>query len=238
VGDVQVTAPSLAAVDAANKAVWDRVLRRDRPTYPDEQVVRFLAGRAGSGRPTGGRGLDVGFGSGRHLALLMEQGYQASGIEVLEEAVTAAAAQFAGAPRLGELVTADLRDRPFPDGHFRVAIAWGVVFVRPSEEMLTDLKALHAMLEPGGGLCVNFRTTDDWLVGRGEQVGPSSWVLDERAGPYAGAFYTFVTAGEAAALLDRAGFEVDDHQRVELWKHHASQRHTWWTFQATRRAGR
>jgi hypothetical protein len=231
-------APGLATVDAGNRLVWDRILRADRPGYPDEQVVRFLAARAAAGLPTGGEALDAGFGSGRHLALLMEQGYRASGIEVLEPAVRDAAARFAGAPGLGELVVGDLRDRPFADGRFQVAVAWGVVFVRPPDEMVTDLKALHAMLEPGGGLCVNFRTTDDWLVGRGEQAGPSSWLLDERAGPYAGAFYTFLTAGEAATLLDRAGFEVVDHQRVELWKHGASRRHTWWTFSATRRPDR
>jgi hypothetical protein len=67
---------SLESVDATNREVWSRILDQAELLYPDEQVVRFLARR---GRVRDGAGLDVGFGSGRHLKVLMDHGYRASG---------------------------------------------------------------------------------------------------------------------------------------------------------------
>jgi SAM-dependent methyltransferase len=223
---------SLESVDATNREVWSRILDQAELLYPDEQVVRFLARR---GRVRDGAGLDVGFGSGRHLKVLMDHGYQASGIEVIQDALDIAAKRFGDHPLMGELRLADMRGDAFPPGSFDVAVAWGVTFVRPKDEILTDLEGLARMLKPGGGLCVNFRTTDNWLYGLGEQVGESSWVLDDRAGVYSGAYYTFLTADEATGLLEKAGFQVDDMERFELWRDRATKRHSWWNFTATRR---
>ena len=225
---------TLESVDATNRRVWSRILDEAELLYPDEQVVRFLAARARGGE-RGGTGLDVGFGSGRHLKLLMDYGYRACGIEVIPDAIELARKRFGGHPLLGELALADMRGDAFAPESFEVAIAWGVVFVRPKEEFLTDLRGLRRMLVPGGGLRVNFRTTDNWLYGLGEQVGESSWVLDERAGVYAGAYYTFLTREEAAGLLEEAGFRIDDVERAELWRDGATKRHSWWNFSATRR---
>jgi hypothetical protein len=167
--------------------------------------------------------------------VLMDHGYQASGIEVIPDAIEVAGKRFGEHPLLGELRLADMRGDAFGPASFDVAVAWGVVFVRPKDEILTDLEGLARMLKPGGGLCVNFRTTDNWLYGLGEQVGESSWVLDDRAGVYSGAYYTFLTGTEATELLERAGFEVGQMERVELWRDRATKRHSWWTFSATRR---
>jgi SAM-dependent methyltransferase len=226
---------STHSIDADNQAAWTRILQANELAYPDEQVVRFLAGRYGpAGVPAGANALDVGFGSGRHLRLLLDYGFSAHGLEVVPEAVEVARRRLGGDPLLGELKVADVRDHPFPDGFFEVAVAWGVMFLRPPEQMEADLGAVRRMLAPGGGLAVNFRTLDNWLVGRGRQIGPSSWVLDERAAEYRGMSYTFLSDEQAAALLERAGFRIEDYQRLELWRERASRRHSWWSFWVTR----
>jgi SAM-dependent methyltransferase len=226
---------STHSIDADNQAAWTRILLANELAYPDEQIVRFLAARYGeTGVPAGANGLDVGFGSGRHLKLLMDYGFKAHGLEVVPEALDVAGRRFGGDPLLGELKVADMRAHPFPDGFFEVAVAWGVVFLRPPEEILADLRALHRMLAPGGGLAVNFRTHDNWLVGRGRQISPSTWVLDEQAADYAGITYTFLTDDQAVELLEGAGFTIDDYQRVELWRDRGTRRHSWWSFWVTR----
>ena len=229
---------STHSIDAGNRTAWTRILRDNELAYPDEQVVRYLAARYGqNGAPRGAHALDVGFGSGRHLRLLMDYGFNAHGLEVVASAPEVAERRYGDDPLLGELKVADMRDHPFPDGLFDFAVAWGVVFLRPPEEMLTDLRALHRMLAPGGALAVNFRTMDNWLVGLGEQTGPSSWVLDDRAGAYRDLSYTFLGAEQAAGLLEAAGFQVGDHQRIEQWRERATKRNSWWTFMVTRPAG-
>jgi SAM-dependent methyltransferase len=226
---------STHSIDAGNQTAWARILRANELTYPDEQVVRFLAARYGeAGVPAGANALDVGFGSGRHLRLLMDYGFTSHGLEVVPEAVDVARRRLGGNRLLGELKVADVRDHPFPDASFEVVVAWGVLFLRPPEQIEADLRAVHRMLAPGGGLAVNFRTEDNWLVGRGRQTGPSSWVLDERAAEYRDISYTFLSDEQAAGLLERAGFRIDDYQRVELWRERASRRHSWWSFWVTR----
>jgi SAM-dependent methyltransferase len=228
---------STHSIDASNRDAWTRILRDAELAYPDEQIVRFLAARYGQdGPPAAANALDVGFGSGRHLKLLMDYGFKAHGLEVVPDAIEVARRRFGQDPLLGELKVADMRDHPFPDGFFEVAVAWGVVFLRPPEEILADLRALHRMLAPGGGLAVNFRTHENWLVGRGRQTGESSWVLDQRAENYRGISYTFLTDVQAAGLLEQAGFTIDDFQRVELWRDRGTRRHSWWSFWVTRPA--
>jgi hypothetical protein len=81
---------------------WDALHRQEwfRPVYPSEYVVRFPVGRfrdalARGERP---RALDIGFGGGRHLRLLCELGFEASGVAISREGLDHARAMLA---RLG-----------------------------------------------------------------------------------------------------------------------------------------
>jgi hypothetical protein len=105
---------STHSIDADNQAAWTRILLANELAYPDEQVVRFLAARYGqTGVPAGANGLDVGFGSGRHLKLLMDYGFKAHGLEVVPEALDVAGRRFGGEALLGELKVADMRTYTF-----------------------------------------------------------------------------------------------------------------------------
>ncbi len=90
------------------------------------------------------------------------------------------------------------------------------------------------MMRPGGKLIVNFRTPDNWFAELGERVDSTTIVADERAGPYAGATYTFLDLEAAAGLLHDAGFDVTETERLDLLAGPDLRQNSWWLFTAAR----
>lgn len=212
----------------ATRSLKDHVL-----LYPSEDLVRFLS-RIKSRLPQRAEGLDIGFGSGRHLKLMMDFGIRAHGVDLSPQALRAFRAHFADSPLLGELVTGDLSDLAFGAERLDVVILWGVLFLRPAAQMRTDLAHLAQMLKPGGSLCVNFRTEDNWFFGLGEELSPGHYLLDDRAGPYHDALYSFVDEGEARAIVTSAGLQIESFERCDYWKGPQQQRHSWYIVGARR----
>ena len=219
--------------------LWGNELRARRMRYPDEDVVRFLAwasaGRADTLGDTRsfGEGLDVGFGSGRHLAALSDFGYRANGIEIIDQPLDALRAELADCT-LGELKIAALDTMPFPAESMDVATLWGMIFYRTLEHMRADLATTRAMLRSGGKCLVNFRARDNWFAELGEPVDAHTMVLDERAGPYANMTYTFVDLDEATALCTDAGLTVEQVKRVERFDPYPERHHAWWILWCSR----
>src|SRR5690606_17805341 len=107
---------------------------------------------------------------------------------------------------IGQLVAGSLENPPFPEESFDVIVAWGVMFLRPLEEMKRDFLVMNRLLKPGGQMVVNFRTKDNWFFGQGIPLTDDTYQLDEKAGPYAGMCYTFLDADQSSALLKDSGF--------------------------------
>ncbi len=214
---------------------WVRELRRNVLLYPDNAVVALLS-RAYPDRelPAASEALDIGFGSGRHVRLLLEFGFSAHGIELFEQAVVDARRSLGEYPGLGRLDVADVSDHPFPSGTLECVVSWGAAFFRPMDAMLDDLRVVHDMMRPGGKLIVNFRTPDNWFAELGERVDSTTIVADERAGPYAGATYTFLDLEAAAGLLHDAGFDVTETERLDLLAGPDLRQNSWWLFTAAR----
>jgi len=220
--------------DEANRAASSRQVRQHRLVYPDERVVCFLA-RHYADRPANAqrRALDVGCGSGRHLRLFLDYGFQAYGIDYSAEAIAVAREFLSAHPLLREIKQADLADGGFPAGFFDTVLCWGTMFLRPCQDIVRDLRRVYRALAPGGRLLLNFRTRDNWFFGLGAELDqPGTYVLDERAGPYQGMRYTFLDAPAAGELLSQAGFQVENSERVDLWEARCTQRHSWWVFWA------
>lgn len=221
-----------ADVDKENLTAWVRHYRRPGPLlYPDERIVTFLAGQFRDREANRNRkALDIGFGSGRHVSLLADYGFQVYGIDYNEEAVEAARKRFAGVDHVRELVTGRLEDPPFPEGMFDVILAWGVMFLRPLEEMKRDLRVVNRLLKPDGKMIINFRTKHNWFFGKGVPLSDDTYHLDQTAGPYSGMFYTFLDVDQARSLLEETDFNVINYERLDLWKENGTKQHSWHIF--------
>ncbi len=225
----------ISTINAQTQDFSARTLANHQLGYPNEYVVRFLADFSSNSALTSLplEGLDIGFGAGQHLRLLMDYGFRASGIELVPEAGDRARAQLA-CPLLGDVWIGDFRSVPLHSGQFDVIICWGVAFLRPLPEMQSDLAYIYSLLKPGGQLCVNFRTPDNWFYGLGQLITDSYFCLDERAGVYAGAYYTFVDEATTRHLIASAGFELVNLERWDWWKNNLRQQHSWWVVWAKR----
>jgi SAM-dependent methyltransferase len=169
----------------------ERIVGMSDMVWPDEDVVRGVA-RAFGSIPREARhtlqALDVGFGTGRHIVYLLREGFSVSGLDYAENAMASATARVEQLGLKADLRLEELGTATFPLASFDLIIAWGALFLKPDEEMQSDLHTVHELLRPGGVLVADFRTPRNWFHGLGAPVGDHGFQLDERAGPYAGSF--------------------------------------------------
>ena len=207
---------------------WAKALQRHRLGYPDTHIVRFLASRAGTAQENRLRGIDVGFGSGQHLRTLAEFGYETWGTELLEGEVARLTELAGEALHGGQLLAGHLHELPELRGQFDVALAWGVAALNAPSQLNRWLTGFRDLLKPAGRACLNFRGQDTWFHGLGRSVEPGCYLLDERAGPYANAVFTFLDEAGVRRAMAEAGFVIENLQRDDWWKNNLSEHHSWW----------
>ncbi len=114
--------------------------------------------------PQGSRVLDMGAGSGRDLLKLLEDGYDAYGIDASEEMVAGAVAENS---RLSDrLVTASLpAEKPFFDGQFDGILCSAVMMHIPDEHLFDAAYSIRANLKEKGRLLFSVPLSRDDLDG-------------------------------------------------------------------------
>lgn len=178
-----------AAEAQATRARWDAHYTRDRArqSYPDENLVRLLS------KLDAGPALDLGCGSGRHLALFTDLGFAPLyGCDTSPNAIELCRERFPDA----ELFTATPNGAsyltPLCSASLAVVVAWGVLHYNSPEEILGLLAETGRVLAPGGKFLGTLRA-----------VGDSHFTSN---GDMQGAAIRFFTESEARALLEGAGF--------------------------------
>ena len=171
-------------MDASTIACYDReavgISARHRSRDPELWRRRFLAAF-----PQGGRILDVGCGSGRDLALLLELGFEALGTEPSAGMRVAAMKAY---PRLaGRILDFGL---PLPKpadfgGAFDGIVCSAVLMHVPAPELSAALTSLRRALRPGGRLWVTIPGPRPGLDAEGRDDGgrlfrdvPNAMLLD------------------------------------------------------------
>lgn len=144
-------------------APWNRHYQKEksRQHYPDENLVRLLAGLQRSGMDFSKSSvLDYGFGSGRHLQLLREFGFQGiAGCEISHVAFQHCQEAF---PDLKLHLLKESNDvLPFSSSSFDVIVCWGVIHYLDREAALHLLQEFRRLLTPGGALIGTLRSDRD-----------------------------------------------------------------------------
>lgn len=217
--------------DEQNRIAWDKQVRTHKLLYPDEQIVRFLAKNFPDILKNSKlKALDVGCGSGRHVQLLLDYGFQSYGIDYAASAIEVAYAHLGHHSLLRSILHADLKDKSYPDNFFDLIVNWGSIFLRSVPGIEADLQTLLTILKPGGRLLLNFRTKENWFFAKGQTQDGKTYILDDTAGPYKTMCYTFLDLAEAAKLLERVGFTIENSERLDIWKSNVTEQHSWWVF--------
>ena len=215
--------------DEQNKKVWSNVIKKDVMLYPNERVVAFLARNYPKieENKASRKALDIGFGSGRHIKLFMDYGFEAHGIDYSQECVNTVK------NLLGENLNVSLGslDEYEKIEFFDVVLMYGVAFLHNETDMQKDLKKIHKFLKKDGRIFVNFRTKEDYLYKQGKQLEKNTYLL-ENVGTYDSLIYTFLDKEEAISHLENAGFEIELIERDDYWKNNLKEHHSWWIITA------
>lgn len=140
----------------------------------------------------GGRVLDVGSGSGRDLAALAEEGFEAWGVEPVAAFRTRAERDF---PALkGRIRDGALPDRiPAELGAFDAIHCAAVLMHLPAEELFNAVLTIRELLRPGGVAHFSYC--------------PDRPDLDAHNRSPGGRLYNPINPSQLVAILSRAGFE-------------------------------
>ncbi|WDV46161.1 methyltransferase domain-containing protein [Clostridiaceae bacterium M8S5] len=221
--------------DKSNIKAWSKQIAKNQMLYPNERVIACLAKNFKEIKENNRKnGLDIGFGSGRHLKLLLDYGFNTYGIDYSDKSVEIAKDILSDYKDRIKIKKADLRDKIYADNFFDFIICFGVIFLREQKEIAKDLKIINSLLKKNGKMIINFRTKEDYNYKKGKQVSENTYLLDHRTGPYENMLYTFLDLDEAVKMLTDSGFTVENKERVDFWKNNLQEHHSWWIFSVRR----
>jgi ubiquinone/menaquinone biosynthesis C-methylase UbiE len=214
--------------DALFSDFYLRAFANDEADADAEVQARAAARLAAC--PPGGALLDVPCGYGRHAIPLARAGYRVTGVDRSPTLLAEARRRAGDEPP--ELVEADYRELPFPDGSFDAALnLFTSLGFYGDEEDVKALAEIGRVLRPTGRLVIEIMHRDrlvhgfhehDWrLVGAGrlllEQrsfdaaagVAQTTQTLIEKTGERDSRSFAVrvYTATELVAMLNRAGFD-------------------------------
>lgn len=140
---------------------WDAHYRRERSVqeYPDENLVRILK------KLPLGPALDLGCGSGRHLKLLRDLGYDpVYGADLSSESIRICRERQPYAFLFGPSEIFPRPDHfrlPLPDATVELVILWGVLHYNTDEVATAMLEEASRVLAPGGVMTGTLRSSND-----------------------------------------------------------------------------
>lgn len=203
--------------------------RQNIMLYPNERIVAFLTNYYNDKSDNVNRkALDIGFGSGRHLKLLLDFQFDTYGIDIEESSITNAAELLGDNNKLKDLKLGDFKNLEFPSGMFDVIIVSGVIFLKPEDEINEDLRFIKNLLSDTGKIFINFRTTNDALYLTGKQISNYSFQIDETYPPYEGLVFTFLPKEKLLTVIAELELIILNIEREDYWKDNLQHRHSWW----------
>jgi len=118
--------------------------------------------------------LDLGCGSGRHIALLNDMGLESViGADISLEALALCREHYRAS-----FIACDNRSIPLCDSCIDIAIAWGSLHYNHKKELPVMLAELYRVLKPDGVLFGTLRSSRDTHLKRGMHLGDDVWITD------------------------------------------------------------
>jgi SAM-dependent methyltransferase len=151
---------------------WDIHYKRERSAlhYPDENLVRMLKPWKDARSKELLSLLDLGCGSGRHLALAKDLGFRSiTGSDIAYNGLVIA-------KEFNEpLVCADSKKLPFKSESFDAVISWGSLHYGRKKELPVMISEITRILNDNGSLFGTLRSTRDTMMRKGSNLGNNEW---------------------------------------------------------------
>lgn len=152
-----------------SKTQWEEHYTRDksRLTYPDENLVRMLFPYLKNLPDRNGlTALDLGCGSGRHLALLKECDIaEIWGCDYSQQAL-----DMSSYYSFAQLLNCNNNALPFQNDYFDIVVAWGSLHYTTKDITEQSYNEIFRVLKKGGRLFGTLRSTYDTFLNNGENL--------------------------------------------------------------------
>jgi ubiquinone/menaquinone biosynthesis C-methylase UbiE len=183
------TIKRMQTIKQMKKSEWNSHYKKHKSvlSYPDENLVRLVSRKL---KETGGgsnlNAIDIGCGSGRHLALLEDSGIKG----VYGSDFSFNALNICKDNGFPFVINCDNKNLPFFDGTFDIAVAWGSLHYSSKDEMRIMLGEVKRIIKKGGSLFATLRRDNDTYLKTGTHMGNNTWRtgLDDLTGTLASFF--------------------------------------------------
>jgi ubiquinone/menaquinone biosynthesis C-methylase UbiE len=155
------------------KKDWNSHYRKNKSVllYPDENLVRLVSGIMKNIPGRGIKAVDIGCGSGRHIALLENSGIGfICGTDCSMNAL-----DICRNSGFHQMVNCDNRSLPFRDCTFDLAGAWGSLHYTSKDVMKQMLAEIKRIITGGGVLFSTLRRDNDTYLKTGTHLGGNTW---------------------------------------------------------------
>ena len=155
------------------KKDWESHYRKNKSVlfYPDENLVRLVAGFMREHSDHELKAVDVGCGSGRHISLLENSGI----ISVYGTDYSMNALYICRNSGFSLMVNCNNDLLPFRDGTFDLAVAWGSLHYSSKDGMKKMLAEVKRIVRKGGYLFATLRRDNDTFLKTGTHLGNNTW---------------------------------------------------------------
>lgn len=179
---------------------WDEIFKRGEfhRQEPHPLVVEFAQLLKERGARTV---LDLGCGTGRHLAYLAQEGFNVYGADISETALEHARQWLNREDFTVELKQSDMTAIAYPDGFFDAVISIFVIYHSTVENMGKAIAEIYRVLKAGGLALLTFLSKRSYRYGNGKEIEPGTFIPD--IGPDAGIPHHYSDLKELEDLLKR-----------------------------------
>ena len=150
-------------------------------SYPDENLVRLISNKINRSKSIKDlKAIDVGCGSGRHIALLKESGIET----VYGSDYSLNALQLCQKLNLKNIINCENTKMPFKDNTFDIAVTWGSLHYSTKDETAIMLNEIKRIIKKDGELFATLRRDNDTYLKTGTNLGNNTWKtgLDDISG--------------------------------------------------------
>ena len=150
-----------------------------RLKYPDENVIRFLVSNFSTKERYKKTILDLGCGTGRHLILLAELGFQPYGIDGSPVALKYAKNWLKRQKLFAEITKGLITHLPYSDNFFDGVIEHATLVNNEWEDIIKACQECHRVLKKGGVGFFLLKTKKDCAFDKAKKVGYNTYLIDE-----------------------------------------------------------
>jgi ubiquinone/menaquinone biosynthesis C-methylase UbiE len=178
---------------------WNQILREKwySQEEPDELVVSFVTLLKKKNKKA--RVLDLGFGAGRNLMYVANQGFEAHGVERSKTGLNVTKKRLTKRNLWAHVLKGDMNLLPYIDSCFDAVMCLFTIYHQKLEGIRTTISEVHRVLRKNGVLVANFQSKRSHMYGKGVKVGKDTFVRQN--GPEKGVIHYFTDKEEIASLL-------------------------------------